>query len=188
MLHHGMPLPGFDEIGFRTFSENDEDGILLNIFSLIGTTNRKIVDIGDTVGGSNTANLIVNHGWTGLLFEGGKDKAAATEKFYKTCPDTKKLSSKVLHEWVTRENIDNLITSNEFKREIDLLSIYIDGVDYYIWDAIKCISPRVVIYQYQCIYGGRRNPGQSHIPLISRVAWMAVLAFTAALHWQHSSS
>lgn len=72
-LRHRMPLPSFEEVGFRAFSQNEEDGILLYIFSLIGTTNRKAVEIGAGNGTEcNTANLIVNHGWTALLVDGNE--------------------------------------------------------------------------------------------------------------------
>lgn len=164
MLHHDMPMPGFADVGFRTLSENDEDGILLYVFSLIGTSNKKLVDIGASAGGSNTANLIVNHGWTGLLFEGGKERAAATDQFYKLCPDTKNYPPKVLNEWVTRENIDGLLVKNGFEGEVDLLSIDIDGVDYYIWQAIESISPRVVVVEYQCIWGPEKSVSVPYSP------------------------
>jgi hypothetical protein len=54
----------FSEVGFRVHSQNEEDGILLYIFSLIGTTNKKCVEIcaGDGIE-CNTANLIINHRW-----------------------------------------------------------------------------------------------------------------------------
>jgi hypothetical protein len=58
----------FSEIQFRNFSQDGEDGILLYIFSLIGTTNRRAVAIcaGDGVQ-CNTANLIINHGFAGAV-------------------------------------------------------------------------------------------------------------------------
>jgi hypothetical protein len=65
MVHAGMPIMPFEDVGFRVFSESNEDGILLYVFSLIGTTNKQLVDIGVVVFGSNTANLIVNDGCTG---------------------------------------------------------------------------------------------------------------------------
>ncbi|SVD20458.1 uncharacterized protein METZ01_LOCUS373312, partial [marine metagenome] len=66
----------FEEIGFNEYSPTYEDGILLYIFSLIGMSNKKLVDIGaGTVRGSSTANLIVNHGFTGLLIDGNPQNA-----------------------------------------------------------------------------------------------------------------
>ena len=68
------PLPAFDEVGFRCHSQFEEDGILLYIFSLIGTTNKVAVEVcaGDGTQ-CNTANLILNHGWSGLLFDGDRE-------------------------------------------------------------------------------------------------------------------
>ena len=71
MLHSNEPLPSFGDVEFRAFSQNGEDGILLYIFSLIGTRNRTSVEIcsGDGIQ-CNSANLLLNHGWTGLLVDG----------------------------------------------------------------------------------------------------------------------
>jgi hypothetical protein len=49
--------------------------------------------------------------------------------------------------------VDSLITANGIKGEIDLLSLDIDGVDYWIWNAIEAISPRVVVAEIQAIWG-----------------------------------
>ena len=65
-----LPLPALRDTEFRCFSQNGEDGLLLYLFALIGTTNRKVVEIcaGDGIE-CNAANLIINHGWHGLLFD-----------------------------------------------------------------------------------------------------------------------
>ena len=64
------------ESGFRVFSQNDEDGILLRLFTHIGHTNRYVIEIGSNCSGSDvgipenlSSNLIVNHGWHGSIFE-----------------------------------------------------------------------------------------------------------------------
>jgi len=154
MLRNRVPLPSFDEVGFRVYSDNEEDGILLYIFSLIGMTNKKVVDIGSgAVQGSNSANLIVNHGWVGLLIEGNERAIEAARNFYSACPDTKNYPPLLVHAWVTAENINAKISEHGFAGEIDLLSIDIDGIDYWMWKAIDCIHPRVVIVEYQDIIG-----------------------------------
>jgi hypothetical protein len=164
MLQQGLELPSFEDVGFRVFSESDEDGILLYIFALIGTTNRVLVDLGASIGGSNTANLLVNHGWTGLLLEGDPDRAAKTAEFYASCTDTKNYPPKIVSSWMTRDNIDSLLAENGMEGEVDLLSIDIDGVDYYIWEAIEVISPRVVVVEYQCIWGPERSVSVPYSP------------------------
>jgi len=83
------PLPGFGDVEFRSFSQNGEDGILLYIFSLIGTTNKKAVEIGCGNGlENNTANLIINHGWRGLLIDGDAKNIAHAKEFYTHSRDT----------------------------------------------------------------------------------------------------
>src|SRR5688500_10604666 len=77
------PLPKIDESGFRTFSQSDEDGILIYIFSLIGFTNKICVDIAAGAPyGANTTNLICNWGWTGLLVEANEELFKETKRFY----------------------------------------------------------------------------------------------------------
>ena len=63
LLSLGTDLPSFDDVQFRSFSQNGEDGILLYIFSLIGTTNNQSIEIcaGNGIE-CNTANLVINHG------------------------------------------------------------------------------------------------------------------------------
>jgi len=154
MMHNGSRMPGFDEVGFRAYSQSNEDGILLYIFTLIGTTNKHVVDIGSAgIEGSSTANLIINHGWIGLLIDGNEEMLGAARHFYTNCPDTRIFPPVTLHAWVTAENINSLISEHGFAGEIDLLSIDIDGMDYWVWKAIECINPRVVVVEYQNFFG-----------------------------------
>lgn len=154
LLDTNSQLPNFQDTGFRVFSQNDEDGYLLYIFSLIGTTNRYCVEIcaGNGIQ-CNTANLIINHGWYGLLFDGNQDLIKEGKNFYSQCKDTFCLPPKLIHSWITKDNINQLITDNNFSGEIDLLSLDMDGIDYWIWEAIECITPRVVVLEYQDIWG-----------------------------------
>jgi len=159
MLANGMPLPSFDEVGFRKYSGADEDGILLYIFSLIGTTNKKFVDIGCATGviGSNTANLIIHHGWTGLMIDSDETLIKAGRIFYANCPDTRNFPPALLATQVTAENINPILRKYDLSNEIDLLSLDIDGIDYWIWKAIDCIRPRVVVLEYQAVWGPEKS-------------------------------
>lgn len=153
MLALGLPLPTFDDVEFRAYSQFGEDGILLYIFSLVETTNKKCVEICGGGGYDNTANLIINHGWNGLFFEGSESHIQRGRQFYARCADTKVWPPKLVQSWVTTENVNALITEHGFSGEIDLLSLDMDGVDYWIWDAIECISPRIVVLEYNGVWG-----------------------------------
>lgn len=148
----------FLDVGFRCYSQHEEDGILLFIFSLIGTGTKQSVEIcaGDGIE-CNTANLIVNHRWIGLLMDGNPKNIATATAFYKSNKDTCFWPPRIQNAWITRENVNELISNNGFTGEIDLLSLDIDGNDYWIWQAIDCISPRVVVLEYNHLAGPVRS-------------------------------
>lgn len=157
LARSGEKLPSLRDVGFKVYSQADEDGILLYIFSLIGTTNRKCVEISAGDGTEcNTANLIINHRWTGLLFDGNLDLVRRGQRFFRKHPATYPYPPKLVCAWVTRDNVNSLIRENGFEGEIDLLSLDVDGVDYWLWDAIDVISPRAVVVEYQDILGPER--------------------------------
>ncbi|MDP2834023.1 MAG: hypothetical protein Q8Q28_12185 [Pseudomonadota bacterium] len=172
MLRRGEPLPSFGEVEFRAFSQNSEDGILLYLFSLIGTANKTCVEIcaGDGIE-CNSTNLILNHGWTGLLVDGNEQLVKKGRAFYARHRDTFSFPPKFAHAWVERETINDLIRQHGIEGEIDLLSLDMDGVDYWIWEAIEVIQPRVVVAETQCIWGAERSVSvpyrrDFHSPLI----------------------
>ncbi len=153
LCEKGVLLP-FEEVQFRNFSQNGEDGILWNIFSLIGTTNKKAVEICAGNGQEcNTANLVIHHGWHALMVDGDPDKTTHARQFFSSHPDTYLIPPVVVHEWVTAENVNDLIRFNGFSGEIDFLSIDVDGVDYWLWKAIEVVSPRVVMVEIQSVWG-----------------------------------
>lgn len=147
-------LPDISEVGFKVYSHTDEDGMLLYIFSIIGTHSRKCVEICAGNGKEcNSANLIINHGWHGLLVDGNKKLVREGIKFYRKNPNTYAFPPKFANAWVTQENVNSIIGENGFKGEIDLLIIDLDSTDYWIWKAIDVVDPRVVIVEYQDILG-----------------------------------
>lgn len=157
MAQQNLPLPTFDEVGFSAYSGSNEDGIFLYIFSLIGTTDRQFVDIGaGSIAGSNTANLVINHGWTGLHLDLDTDALNAAQKYYRSLPSARIFPPTSLSTMVTAENVNELLTENNVTGEIDLFSIDIDGVDYWVWKALNVINPRVVVAEYQPAVGGEK--------------------------------
>jgi hypothetical protein len=144
----------FQDVGFRVHSQHEEDGILLYIFSLIGTTNKRCVEIcaGDGIE-CNTANLIVNHRWVGLLCDGKDSNVARAREFYSWHPDTKYWPPIIVKEWITKSNVNSIILANGFFGDIDLLSLDVDGIDYWLWDGLTCIKPRVIVLEFNHLWG-----------------------------------
>jgi hypothetical protein len=147
-------LPKLNETGFRVFSQFEEDGKLLFIFSIIGMTNKAFVEIGSDDGiNSNCANLVFNFGWHGLFIDANPVSIKRGRKFYSLYPHPLVYSPEFVCCKVTRENINELISANGLKGEIGLLSIDIDGNDYWIWDALEVLKPQVVIIETHNEFG-----------------------------------
>jgi hypothetical protein len=148
------PLPTFDEVGFRCHSQFEEDGILLYIFSLVGTTAKVAVEIcaGDGTE-CNTTNLILNHGWNGFLFDGNPRLVEKGKDFFSKHKDTFLWPPQFNHAWITAENVNKVVRDAGTSGEIDLLSLDIDGMDYWIWKALDCIEPRVVVCETHNVIG-----------------------------------
>lgn len=142
------------DVGFRNYSQHEEDGILLFIFSLIGTKTKKCIEIcaGNGIE-CNTANLIINHRWIGLLCDGSHQQTEKARNFYSSHPDTRYWPPVIIEKWITRDNVNSLIAENGFEGEVDLLSLDIDGIDYWLWEAINCVSPRVVVLEFNHLWG-----------------------------------
>lgn len=154
MAKAGVALSQLEDAEFRSFSQNGEDGILLYLLSVLGMKTRNAVEICAGTGYEcNSANLIINHGFSALLFEGDPDKVKQANAFYKNHPNTFIWPPKVVEAWITRDNINKLIKDNGYEGEVDLLTLDMDGVDYWMWKAIEVIEPRVVVVEYQDILG-----------------------------------
>lgn len=143
------------DTGYRVYSQFNEDGILLYIFSIIGEGKKLFVDIGSGDGkeGSNCANLAINLGWTGLFIDGNENRINTGIEYYRNHPDTWAYPPKFLCSFVNCENINDVIKNSGIRGEIDLLSIDLDGNDYWIWNSIEIISPRVVIIETHVEFG-----------------------------------
>lgn len=149
-------LPAFNDAGFRVFSQYEEDGKLLYIFSIIGMQNKTFVEIGSDDGiNSNCANLALNFGYYGLFLDGNPKAIKRGQKFYSKYPHPWMYSPKFTCAKVTAENINQLVSNAGLKGDIDLLSIDIDGNDYWIWKALEQVSPNVVIIETHVEFGMR---------------------------------
>ncbi|HEV2956025.1 MAG TPA: hypothetical protein VGX95_07890 [Xanthobacteraceae bacterium] len=152
--------------GYKVYSQNDEDGIIAEIFRRIGMMNRTFVEFGVETGVEcNTAKLLVE-GWRGLWIESNAASAATIrDNFAPFIADRKLVLQESL---VTAENINGLIGQGGFSGEIDLLSIDIDRNDYWVWKAIDVVTPRVVAIEYNATL---RPPMAVVVPYRADAEW-----------------
>src|SRR2546423_3903087 len=135
-----MPLPSFSEVGFRVYSQYDEDGILLFLFAVLGLTNKVCVELAyGSPYGANTTNLICSWGWRGLLIDGDERLVEQAGAFFASQPDTCNYPPSVVRAWVDSGNVNSVLRDNGVEGEIDLFSLDMDGIDYWVWKSLDVI-------------------------------------------------
>ena len=146
-----LGTPDLNRHEARILSQNGEDGVLLHLFSRVGTGDRRFVEFGVEDGREcNAAALAIHFGWSGLLMEGSPDDVERARRFYRGRAGDR---VRVRACWVTAENIDSFLVEEGFGGELDLLSIDVDGNDYWIWRAVCSVRPRVVVVEYNASLG-----------------------------------
>jgi len=147
----------------KEYAQNREDGIINAIFGMIGTTTKYFVEFGTEDGiECNTRYLSKHRGWKGLLMDGGNENPTLN----------------LQKEFITAENIEELFQRHNVPKEFDLLSIDIDGNDYWVWKAIEHYSPRVVIMEYNACLPWKDS---KTIPYIADFIWDKTAYYGATL-------
>lgn len=134
------------DYGFNKYSQFGEDGIIQRIFQLIGTTSQICVEFGawDGFHFANTANLWTN-GWQGVLIE------ADASKYLQLVENVSGYNCQCIQAFVVpngTNSIENILQREGIAGQIDLMSIDIDGDDYYIFESLHALLPRVVVCEY----------------------------------------
>ena len=132
--------------GRKIYSQNEEDGIISEIFKRIGTTNKIFVEFGVENGLECNTRALLFYGWRGLWIESNIPMVQCMKEELPITINTGQLS--VLQAFINKNNINELISSKIHEKEIDLLSVDIDGNDYHILCAITCVKPRVIVIEY----------------------------------------
>jgi hypothetical protein len=138
------------DVEFQVFSQWGDDGIIQYLISKVDLPNKTFVEFGvENYTESNTRFLILNNNWSGLVIDGSQ----VNIDYIKADPISWACELHAECAFITRDNINSLICKAGFEREVGILSIDIDGNDYWIWDAIDCIEPVIVIAEYNSVFG-----------------------------------
>jgi hypothetical protein len=152
--------------GWKAFSQGDEDGILAEIFGRVGVRHHTFVEIGAGSGLENNTVYLLQQGWRGLWVEAGKRNSRRIAADFEQPLASGQL--KLAAVAATAENVNALVAEAQLAGEIDLLSVDVDGVDLYIWEALEAVTPRVVVIEYN---GAFRPPVRWRIPYAASFRW-----------------
>jgi len=147
------PPGGWRGHEFRVFSQWGEDGLIQHLVHEVPVARRVFVEFGvEDYREANTRFLLVNDGWSGLVMDGSEENVRRIRQD----PLFWQHNLKATQAFVTRENIDALLADQGLSGDIGLLSIDIDGVDYWVWEAITAVSPAIVVIEYNARFGAER--------------------------------
>lgn len=140
-----MNLPWLYDHRHNVTSQHGEDGVIEAILSRIGEENRWCVDIGanDGVTISNSHYWCAKQGWSGVMVEADAEPFASLCDVYDDRQDVH-----CFHEFATVDNvIDTILARTPCPQRPDILSIDIDGMDFWLWHGLERYRPRVVIIE-----------------------------------------
>lgn len=149
----GTPISNLSQAEFRVFSQWGEDGIIQRLIQDIPIDRRVFVEFGvQDYQESNTRFLLMHNHWAGLIIDGDQgniDRIRQDEIYWR-------YNLKAECAFVSRDNINGLLKNNGAVGDIGLLSVDIDGNDYWVWKAIEAVEPRIVVVEYNARFGPDR--------------------------------
>jgi len=159
---HGTDPRYLVPYGYKVYSQGDEDGILVEIFRRIGTTDRRFVEFGVGPGTENNTVALLLDGWSGTWIEAREKSVARIREGFAPLIGSGRLG--LTQAFILAENIGELFRQNKVPAEFDLLSIDIDGNDYWVWKALDGYRPRVVVIEYNSSLGPRIEAKRRYDP------------------------
>ena len=173
-IAHRGPLADIREAEFAVYSQFGEDGIVQYLLRAAGVPPAacSFVEFGvEDYVEANTRFLLVNDNWRGLVIDGGAENVERIRRD----PISWRHDLTALHAFIDRDNVDELIGGAGFTGEIGLLSIDLDGNDYWIWERLGVVDPIVVIVEYNSVFGSEHAVTVPYRHNFAR----------GAAHWSH---
>ena len=138
---------------FKVFSQWGEDGIIQFLVNHLDVANRTFIEFGvEDFAESNCRFLLMKDYWSGFVIDGSEKNIACLRAsyFYWQHQLTSKAS------FITRDNVAALLDESGFDKELGILSLDIDGVDYHVLEALGQWRPAILIVEYNEAFGSQR--------------------------------
>jgi len=143
-------VKNLNELDFKVFSQSGEDGIIDYLLYSLDIKVPKFVEIG--IGDyqeSNTRFLFERTNAKGLVIDCLKDLKNKISKNLTLW----KGDLTIIEKFVNAENINNVLKENGFNEKVDLLSLDVDGIDYWILDSLQPNISKIIVVEYNSTFG-----------------------------------
>jgi hypothetical protein len=143
-------ITNLSDVEFQVFSQFGDDGIIQWLIGNLPIPHKTFIEFGvENYKESNTRFLLISNYWSGLVIDGDEQNIKSIRNqsiinFYDILP---------IQAFINKDNINQLINQARFNPEVGILSIDIDGNDYWVWKEINCINPIIVISEYNSLFG-----------------------------------
>ena len=165
---------------FKVFSQWGDDGIIQRLIDVVEIENTTFIEFGvEDFSESNCRFLMMKDNWSGFVIDGSpKSIARLKSSYFYWQYDLRALCS-----FITRENINQLLAQSDFADDLGILSIDLDGNDYHVLESISSFSPRILICEYNAVFGSERKVTVPYRPDFHRTE-----AHHSNLYWGASLS
>lgn len=155
----------FNDYEFQVYSQFGEDGLIQYLVRQVQIECPIFVEFGvEKYTESNTRFLLINNNWSGLVIDGSEQNI----QYIKDDPVYWKYNLKAEHSFIDKGNINTLVRKNGISGDIGLLSVDIDGNDYWVWDSINVVNPRIVVCEYNSLWGNELSVSIPYDPAFVR--------------------
>jgi hypothetical protein len=140
--------PTLRDAEFKAYSQFGEDGVLQWLLARVPIESRTFAEFGvEDYHESNTRFLLEHDGWSGRIIDAG----SAHQRFVRDTGLAWRHVIDARSAFITAENIDELLSG--LPEDLGLLSVDVDGMDYWILSAITVVRPRILVCEYNSLFG-----------------------------------
>ena len=135
------------------FSQWGEDGIINYLINVIEPKEKTFLEFGvDNYDESNTRFLLFNKNWSGHIIDGSQKNIDYIKKSYYYW----KYDINAYCKFIDCENVNNFLKS-KIKKKLSLLSLDIDGNDYWVLQELDLnyFNPEILICEYNSLLGNK---------------------------------
>lgn len=139
---------------FKVFSQCGEDGILQRLVEVVEIKNRTFIEFGvEDFFEANCRYLLMKDNWSGLVIDGSSSNMNRLKGSYFFW----KHHLIAVDAFITRDNINDLLARSAFDEDLGILSVDLDGNDYHVLEKITFFRPRILICEYNSVFGPSRK-------------------------------
>ena len=150
---------------FKIFSQWGEDGIIQYLSKVVELRHKTFIEFGvESFMEANCRFLLMKDNWSGYVIDGSSSNIAKLKNSYFYW----KYDVNAVDAFITKDNINDLLAKSCFDEDVGILSIDIDGNDYFILEAISAVRPRIIICEFNDVFGSVRKISVPYEPDFSR--------------------